>query len=120
MDFPVLLYRQVFTNKDGRKGILYLIGSDLDCDAEALKTIYKKRWKVETFHNTLKSNASMAKSPSHTVLTQSNHLFTSRYSAFRLEVLANKLHLNHFELRAKLYLSVLKSSFQELQLMKGA
>ena len=120
VDFPVLLFRQVFTNKDGSKGILYLICSDLDCDAEALKTIYKKRWKVEVFHKTLKSNAAMAKSPSHTVLTQSNHLFMSIYSAFRLEVLANKLHLNHFELRAKLYLSALRSSFQELQAMKGA
>ena len=94
VDFPVLLFRQVFKNKDGSKGILYLICSDLDCDAEVLKTIYKKRWKVEVFHKTLKSNAAMAKSPSHTVLTQSNHLFLSIYSAFRLEVLANKHHLN--------------------------
>ncbi|MGI9279404.1 MAG: IS701 family transposase, partial [Endozoicomonas sp.] len=38
----------------------------------------------------------------------------------RLEVLSNKLNLNHFELRAKLYLSALTSSFQELQSMKGA
>ena len=120
VDFPVLLFRQVFKNKDGSKGILYLICSDLDCDAEALKTIYKKRWKVEVFHKTLKSNAAMAKSPSHTVLTQSNHLFLSIYSAFRLEVFANKHHLNHFELRAKLYLSALRSSFQELQTMKAA
>ena len=120
VDFPVLLFRQIFTNKDGSKGILYLICSDLECDAEALKAIYKKRWKVEVFHKTLKSNAAMAKSPSHTVLTQSNHLFMSIYSAFRLEVLSNKLNLNHFELRAKLYLSALISSFQELQSMKGA
>lgn len=120
VDFPVLLFRQVFKNKDGSKGILYLVCSDLECDAEALKTIYQKRWKVEVFHKTLKSHAAMAKSPSHTVLTQSNHLFMSIYSAFRLEVLANKLHLNHFELRTKLYLSALRSSFQELRLMKGA
>ena len=119
VDFSVLLFRQVFTNKDGSKGILYLICSDLDCDAEALKAIYKKRWKVEVFHKTLKSNAAMAKSPSHTVLTQSNHLFMSIYSAFRLEVLANKLDLNHFQLRAKLYLSALRSSYQELRSMKG-
>ena len=120
VDFPVLIYRQVFTNKDGSKGILYLLCSDLECDAETLKAIYKKRWKVEVFHKTLKSNASMAKSPAHTVLTQSNHLFMSIYSAFRLEVLASKLKLNHFELRAKLYLSALRSSFQELRLMSGA
>ncbi len=120
VNFPVLIYRQVFTNKDGSEGILYLLCSDLECDAETLKTIYKKRWKVEVFHKTLKSNASMAKSPSHTVLTQSNHLFMSIYSAFRLEVLASKLKLNHFELRAKLYLSALRSSFQDLQRMASA
>jgi hypothetical protein len=117
VDFPVLLFRQVFKNKDGSKGILYLICSDLECDAEALKAIYKKRWKVEVFHKTLKSNAAMAKSPSHTVRTQSNHLFMSIYSAFRLEVLTNKLRLNHFELRAKLYLSALKSSFDQFRAM---
>lgn len=117
VDFPVLLFRQVFKNKDGSKGILYLICSDLECDAEALKAIYKKRWKVEVFHKTLKSNAAMAKSPSHTVRTQSNHLFMSIYSAFRLEVLTNKLRLNHFELRAKLYLSALRSSFDQFRTM---
>ena len=120
VDFPVLIDRQVFTNKDGSKGILYLLCSDLECNAETLKAIYKKRWKVEVFHKTLKSNASMAKSPSHTVLTQSNHLFMSIYSVFRLEILTSKLKLNHFELRAKLYLSALRSSFQELRQMAGA
>ena len=120
VDFPVLIDRQVFTNKDDSKGIIYLLCSDLECDAETLKAIYKKRWKVEVFHKTLKSNASMAKSPSHTVLTQSNHLFMSIYSVFRLEILTSKLKLNHFELRAKLYLSALRSSFQEIQQMAGA
>ena len=120
VDFPILLFRQVFKNKDGSKGILYLICSDLDCDGEALKAIYKKRWKVEVFHKTLKSNAAMAKSPSHTVLTQSNHLFMSIYSVFRLEILTSKLKLNHFALKAKLYLSAIRSSFQELREMQSA
>ena len=48
-DFPVLLFRQVFKNKDDRVGIFYPVCSDLDCDGEALKTIYQKRWKVEVF-----------------------------------------------------------------------
>ena len=48
-DFPVLLFRQIFKNKDDSVGILYLVCSDLDCDGEALKTIYQKRWKVEVF-----------------------------------------------------------------------
>lgn len=42
VDFPMLLYKQVFKNKDGSKGIIYLLCSDLECDAEALKAIYKK------------------------------------------------------------------------------
>ena len=48
-DFPVLLFRQIFKNKDDSVGILYLVCSDLDCDGEALKTIYQKRWKVAVF-----------------------------------------------------------------------
>ena len=120
VDFPVLLFRQVFKNKDGSTGILYLVCSDLDCDAEALKTIYKKRWKVETFHKTLKSNASMAKSPAHTVRTQSNHIFLSIYSAFRLEVLSLRVKLNHFQLRAKIYLAGLKASLEQLKKLSAA
>lgn len=115
VDFPVLLFRQIFKNKDGSTGILYLVCSDLECDGENLKTIYQKRWKVEVFHKTLKSNASMAKSPAHTVRTQSNHIFLSIYSAFRLEVLSWKLHLNHFQLRAKIYMAALRSSFEQLR-----
>ena len=120
VDFPVLLYRQVFKNKDGSTGILYLVCSDLDCDAETLKAIYKKRWKVEVFHKTLKSNASMAKSPAHTVRTQSNHIFVSIYSALRLEVLSLKLKLNHFQLRAKIYLTGLKASLDRLRELSAA
>lgn len=115
VDFPVLLFRQVFKNKDGSTGILYLVCSDLACDGETLKTIYQKRWKVEVFHKTLKSNASMAKSPAHTVRTQSNHLFLSIYSVFRLEVMSLKLKMNHFQLRAKIYMSALRASFEQLR-----
>ena len=120
IDFPVLLFRQVFKNKDGSTGILYLVCSDLDCDAETLKAIYKKRWKVEVFHKTLKSNASMAKSPAHTVRTQSNHIFLSIYSAFRLEVLSSKIKLNHFQLRAKIYMAGLKASLRQLRELSAA
>ena len=30
LKFPILLHRQIFTNKDGSTGILYLISNDLD------------------------------------------------------------------------------------------
>ena len=118
VDFPVLLSRQVFTNKDGSTGILYLACSDLDCDQAAIETIYQKRWKVEVFHKTLKSNAALAKSPTQRVRTQGNHVFLSIYAAFRLECLSIKHKLNHFAPRAKLYLKAVRLAFDELQTLK--
>ena len=106
MNFPVRLFR-----KDG----IHLVCSDMKCDDDDFKTVYKKRWNVETFHKTMKSNAAMAKSPAHTVKTQSNHIFLSLYSAFRLEVLSIKTKLNHFQLKGKLYLKAIRAAFIELK-----
>ncbi|MFZ2313422.1 MAG: transposase, partial [Methylobacter sp.] len=70
--FPheVLFVRRVFTNKDGSIGLLNLVCSDLACNGGQVATIYQKRWKVEEFHKSLKSNAGLAKSPTRTVTTQ--------------------------------------------------
>ena len=63
----ILLSRQVFTNKDGSTGRLHLVCSDLACDYDAITTGYKKRWQVEVFHKSLKSNAGLARSPTQTL-----------------------------------------------------
>jgi len=113
--FPVLLTRQVFTNKDGSTGVLYLASSDLLLDYGRLTTLYQKRWNVEVFHKSVKSNAGLARSPTHTVRTQSNHFFASIYAFFKLELLKLKHQANHFALRSKLYIKALQASFAELQ-----
>lgn len=69
-DEEVLLVRRVFTNKDSSTATLNLVCSDLSCDGEQVATLYQKRWKVEEFHKSLKSNAGLAKSPTRTVTTQ--------------------------------------------------
>ena len=120
LDFPVLLLRQVFTNQDGSTGTLYLACSDLTCDGPTVEAIYQKRWNVETFHKTLKSHAALAKSPTKRVRTQSNHCFMALYAAFRLESLRIKHQLNHFALRARLYLKAIRYAFDELQTLKTA
>jgi len=79
--------RQIFTNKDGSTGILYLISNDLDLTATKIETIYQKRWKVEVFHKNIKSNTALAKSPTSTIRTQSNHIFMSIYASAKLEIL---------------------------------
>lgn len=57
LSFPVRLTRQVFTNQDGSVGILHLACSQLTSDWDLITTIYQKRWKVEVFDQSLKSNA---------------------------------------------------------------
>ena len=114
------MYRQVFRNEDGSTGTLYLASSELDADGQTVCAIYQRRWKVETFHKTLKSNAALAKSPTKTVRTQSNHCFVSIYSACRLEWLSVKHGMNHFALRTRIYLKAVQHAFGELQLLKAA
>ena len=116
----VLLARQVFTNKDGSTGLLNLVCSDLTCDGDQITALYKKRWKVEVFHKSLKSNAALAKSPTRRVTTQNNHVFMSIYAVFKLECLNRKLKLNHFAIRAKLFIKATRQAYCELQALRAA
>jgi len=116
----VLFVRRIFTNKDGSTGILNLVCSNLTLDGEQSSTIYQKRWKVEEFHKSLKSNAALAKSPTRTTTTQNNHVFMSIYAVFKLECLKIKLKLNHFALRTKLLIKATQIAFAQLQKFKAA
>jgi hypothetical protein len=116
----VLLVRRSFTNKDGSTGILNLVCSDLTLDGEQVTTFYQKRWNVEVFHKSLKSNAGLAKSPTQTVTTQSNHVFMSIVAVFKLECLKMQHHLNHFALRAKLLMKATQQAYEQLQALRAA
>lgn len=61
--FPLLVSRQIFKNENGTEGILYLCTSDMSLSATDVSMLYQKRWKIEEYHKSLKSNASFAKSP---------------------------------------------------------
>ncbi len=88
--FPVKLVRQVFENKDGSTGILYLACSDTTLERDGILTVYKKRWPIEVFHKSLKQNAALGGAPVRTVQTQNNHIFASLYAVFKLECLKIK------------------------------
>jgi len=118
MAMPVQITRQVFTNEDGSRGILYLATSDLTLGYTDITTIYQKRWKVEEYHKSTKSNLGLAKSPTKKVTTQSNHFFAVAYAYHKLERLARGTSLNHFALKAKLYVKALQASMAELQRLK--
>ena len=77
LDFPVLVCKQVFKNGDGSTGELYLVTSDLNLMYEQITTIYHKRWKVEQYHQSIKSNTAFSKSPTKTPTTQISHFIVS-------------------------------------------
>ena len=115
VDFPLLLLKQVFVNEDGRTGIQYLVSSDSTLSANQMTAIYRKRWNVEPYHKSLKQNASLEKSPTQTVTTQSNHLFAALCAYIKLEWLRKATHLNPFALKTKLYVAALHSAFATLR-----
>lgn len=114
LDFPVLLVKRVFINKDGSTGTLYLISSDTSLTWFEITTIYQIRWNVETFHKSLKQNAALEKSPTKTVRSQSNHIFAAMIAFIKLERLKLAHRANHFALKSKLYLKAIKAAFAEL------
>ncbi|MCA1628690.1 MAG: transposase, partial [Acidobacteria bacterium] len=87
VDFPVLLTKEVFTNKDGSTGTRYLVSSDLTLDYERITQLFQRRWSIEVYHKSLKQNASLEKSPTRTETTQRNHLFSSICAYVKLESL---------------------------------
>ncbi len=119
-DKEVLPVRRIFTNKDGSTGILHLVCPDTNLDGNQVATIYQKRWRVEEYHKSLKSNAALGKSPTKTIRTQINHIFLSIMAVFKLECLKIKHRLNHFALKTKLLIRANQIAFAELQRLKGA
>jgi DDE superfamily endonuclease len=113
--FALLLIKQVFTNEEGSTGTLYLVTSDTTLSAEDLSTLYQKRWHVEPYHKSLKQNASLEKSPTQTVITQSNHFFAALCGYIKLELLKGTTQLNHFALKSKLYLQAIQSAYAILR-----
>lgn len=115
LPFPIKLVKQVFNNEDGSVGVLYLVSSDTTVEAKTIMDVYKRRWNIEEYHKSLKSNIGLAKSPTKTIRTQQNHFFASIYGYYKLELLKLKTNLNHFAIKAKLYMQALRASMEQLQ-----
>ena len=115
VNFPMLLVKQVFVNEDSSTGILYLVTSDTTLSYDAITTLYQKRWNVEPYHKSLKQNASLEKSPTQTVTSQTNHFFAALCAFIKLEMLKGTTQLNHFALKTKLYVNALQVAFSTLR-----
>ena len=115
VDFPLLLVKQVFVNEDKSVGVLYLITSDTTLTYDPITTIYRKRWHVEEYHKSLKQNASLEKSPTRTVATQTTHFLAALCAYIKLEMLKKSTNMNHSALKLNIYMQALKTAFAQLR-----
>ncbi len=118
VDFPLRLIKHVFANEDGSSGVQYLVTSDPTLGYADMTTIYRTRWNVEPYHKSLKQNASLEKSPTHTVTTQTNHVFGALCGYITLELLKGRTQLNHFALKSKRYLRAVQVAFETLRTLQ--
>jgi len=113
LEFPVFLTKQVFKNGDGGTGTLYLATSDGTLSAAQITSIYQKRWKVEEYHKSVKSNASFAKSPTRTVVTQTSHFIAAIMAFVKLERLKVRNAQNHFAMKTQIMIAATKAAYAE-------
>lgn len=115
LDFPILIAKQVFKDGNGVTGTLYLVGSDLSLSYERLTTIYQRRWKVEEYHKSIKSNTAFPKSPTRTPVTQQSHFIASIMAYLKLERLKIRCSKNHFALKSIMLVNATRAAWCTMQ-----
>jgi hypothetical protein len=73
-----------------------------------------KRRSVEVYHESIKQNTSIGKSPAYTERTQSNHIFAAIYAYVKLELEKLNHGYNHFSVKAQIYMASLKRAMEFL------
>ncbi len=115
LDFPVLVVKKTF--KHGRKssGTLYLATSDLELGYEAIFNLYKRRWKIEEYHKSLKSNCSLEKSQASSHTAQKSHFYCAALAYLMLEKTKAKEDKNHFALKKELTILQVKYGMKAIK-----
>jgi hypothetical protein len=115
VSFPVALMTKIFKNEDGSTGILYLVTNDLESSADRIYDVYQKRWRIEEYHQSIKQNASLEKSPTKVIQSQKNHILASIIAYCKLEFLTIKTTLSHFGIKYMLLMKANRMAFLELE-----
>ncbi len=91
-----------------------------------MTTIYKKRWGVEEYHKSIKSNTGFArptssygraKSPTKKIKTQTNHFILSIVAYIKLEWLKQRTGKNHFAMKMQIYLAAQQAAYAQLKML---
>jgi len=107
--------KQVSKDGDDDESIyLYLVTNDIGLTTDKILEIYKRRWKIEEYHKSLKQNLKIEHSPTKVEKSQLNHIFLSVCGFIKLERLQLNYKMNHFAIKEKIYIEALKVAFKEV------
>ncbi len=113
---PLRLIKQVVKNgDDGESTYLYLVTNDIDLSFNQVLQIYKRRWKIEEYHKSLKQNLKIEHSPTKVETSQRNHIHLSVRGFIKLEKLRLNYKMNHFAIKEKIYIEALKVAYQKVE-----
>ncbi len=109
------IIKQVSKDGDDDESIyLYLVTNDIDLTTNKILEIYKRRWKIEEYHKSLKQNLKIEHSPTKVQTSQLNHIFLSVCGFIKLERLRLNYKMNHFAIKEKIYIEALKTAYQKV------
>ncbi len=118
---PLRLIKQVVKNgDDGESTYLYLVTNDIDLSFNQVLEIYKRRWKIEEYHKSLKQNLKIEHSPTKVEISQRNHIHLSVRGFIKLEKLRLNYKMNHFAIKEKIYIEALKVAYQKVEELQVA
>jgi len=113
--------KQVSKDGDDDESIyLYLVTNDIGLTTDKILEIYKRRWKIEEYHKSLKQNLKIEHSPTKVEKSQLNHIFLSVCGFIKLERLQLNYKMNHFAIKEKIYIEALKVAFKEVEKLQCA
>jgi hypothetical protein len=115
------IIKQVSKDGDDDESIyLYLVTNDIDLVTNKILEIYKRRWKIEEYHKSLKQNLKIEHSPTKVMTSQLNHIFLSVCGFIKLERLRLNYKMNHFAIKEKIYIEALKTAYQKVEELEYA
>lgn len=118
---PLRLIKQVVKNgDDGESTYLYLVTNDIDLSFDEVLQIYKRRWKIEEYHKSLKQNLKIEHSPTKIETSQRNHIHLAVLGFIKLEKLRLNYKMNHFAIKEKIYIEALKIAYQKVEELQVA
>ena len=113
--------KQVSKDGDDDESIyLYLVSNDIDLSTDKILEIYKRRWKIEEYHKSLKQNLKIEHSPTKVETSQLNHIFLSVCGFIKLERLRLNYNLNHFAIKEKIYIEAILSAYRKMKELQYA